>query len=196
MIKRIPRFRIALQSNKRRVARISLFLHPMCLLVTHILVRMVIDWWRVTDGYQIIGQGFRWRHQLVVGPFGPEGEIEFVDVVTPHIGGIVSFYQFEEGELHLVADLKGYTSHIIGSRNLDMAFAADLDGDKRIELLLPSQDLAELGVISRNPGGAEVERKIPVGGKLTTNLAAVTLTDGSLAVGVGREDAVLRLWLP
>ena len=143
-----------------------------------------------------IGQGFRWRHQLVVGPFGPEGEIEFVDVVTPHIGGIVSFYQFKEGELHLVADLKGYTSHIIGSRNLDMAFAADLDGDKRIELLLPSQDLTELGVISRNPGGAEVERKIPVGGKLTTNLAAVTLTDGSLAVGVGREDEVLRLWLP
>lgn len=144
-----------------------------------------------------VGKGFRWRHQLAVGPFGPKGEIEFVDVVTPHLGGIVSFYQLkDDDELHLEAEVKGYTSHVIGSRNLDMAFASDLDGDSIFELLLPNQNLTKLGAIKRNATGADVEWTIPLGGRLSTNLAAVTLADGRLAVGIGREDGVLRLWLP
>jgi hypothetical protein len=40
-----------------------------------------------------IGQGGRWRHQLSAGPFGPDGEIELVDVLTPHIGGPLEFFQ-------------------------------------------------------------------------------------------------------
>jgi hypothetical protein len=143
-----------------------------------------------------IGRGFRWRHQLAVGPFGPNGEIEIIDVVTPHIGGIVSYYQLQDDKLHLKAEVKGYTSHVIGSRNLDMAFAGDLDGDNIFELLLPSQDLTELGAISRNSTGANVKWTIPTGGILSTNLAAVTLADGDMAIGIGRKDGVLRLWLP
>jgi len=38
--------------------------------------------------------------------------------------------------------------------------------------------------------------KKATGGRITTNLAAVTLADGRLIAGVGREDGVLRLWLP
>lgn len=33
-------------------------------------------------------------------------------------------------------------------------------------------------------------------GILNTNLAAVTLADGNMAIGIGRKDGVLRLWLP
>jgi hypothetical protein len=34
----------------------------------------------------VIGRGGRWRHQIAIAPFGPNGEIEIVDVLTPHIG--------------------------------------------------------------------------------------------------------------
>jgi hypothetical protein len=143
-----------------------------------------------------IGQGSRWRHQLAAAAFGPDGETELIDVLTPHIGGTVEFYQLDGDELRVVARLPGYTSHMIGTRNLDMAVAGDFDGDERIELLLPNQRRTELGAIQRTADGAEVEWSLPVEGVVTTNLAAVPLEDGRVIVGIGREDGVLRLWGP
>jgi hypothetical protein len=143
-----------------------------------------------------IGTGFRWRHQLAVAPFGPNGETELAAVLTPHIGGIVEFYSMEGESLSIVATVAGYTSHVIHSRNLDMAVAGDFDGDGQLELLLPDQGRNVLGAIRRTTGGAEVAWSLPVEGKVSTNIAAVMLDDGGLAVAVGREDDVLRVWQP
>jgi hypothetical protein len=143
-----------------------------------------------------IGQGYRWRHQLTAGPFGPDGETELVDVLTPHIGGVVEFYQLIGDDLVIVASVRGFTSHVIGTRNLDMAVAGDFDGDGHFELLLPDQSRNELGGIRRTDNGAEVAWRVPVGGRVVTNLAAVELNDGRLSVGVGRQDGTLRIWLP
>jgi hypothetical protein len=143
-----------------------------------------------------IGQGFRWRHQLVIAPFGPGGELELADVLTPHIGGVVEFYRLQGETLRIVAQAPGFSSHALGSRNLDMAVAGDFDGDAQVELLVPNQAREELGAIRHVAGGAVMAWTVPVGGRVTTNLAAVTLHDGSLAAGVGRGDGVLRLWPP
>ena len=143
-----------------------------------------------------IGRGYRWRHQLVVAPFGPGGELELADVLTPHIGGVVEFYRLAEDRLEIVAQVPGYTSPVIGSRNLDTAVAGDFDGDGRVELLLPNQARTDLGAIRRTPGGAEVAWEVAVGDRVSTNLAAVTFPDGTLALGVGHEGNTLRLWLP
>lgn len=150
---------------------------------------------RVASG-PAIGRASRWRHQIASGPFGPGGETELVDVLTPHIGGVVEFYRRQGEDLRIVAQVSGYTSHVIGTRNLDMAAAGDFDGDGRMELLLPSQSRTELGAIRRTQDGAEVAWTVSVGGRVVTNLAVVGLLDGTLAVGVGRDDGVLRLWLP
>ncbi len=151
------------------------------------------------DGKEIaagpaVGQGFRWRHQLAVAAFGPEGEVELADVLTPHIGGVVEFYQLENAELKVVARVPGHTSHVLGSRNLDMAVAGDWDSDGRFELLVPTQNRAELSGIRRTSGGAEVVWSLPVGGRISTNMGVVTNSDGGLSVAVGREDQVLRIW--
>jgi hypothetical protein len=73
---------------------------------------------------------------------------------------------------------------------------ADLDDDGQVELLLPSQNLAELGAIRRTTDGADVAWTVPVGGRVGTNLAAVALPNGGLAVGVGRTDGILRMMSP
>ena len=143
-----------------------------------------------------IGQGYRWRHQLVVAPFGPNGEMELVNVRTPHIGGVVEFYQMVGDELQIMAREPGFTSHVIGSRNLDMALAGDVDGDGIIEVLLPNQARTELGAIRRTADGAEVAWTAPLEGVLSSNLAAATLADGRMIVGAGRDDGKLRLWAP
>jgi len=143
-----------------------------------------------------IGRGYRWRHQLAVAPFGPGGELELVDVLTPHLGGVVEFYRLEGKTLRVVAQIRGYTSHVIGSRNLDMGAAGDFDGDGRLEILLPNQRLTELGAVRRTATGVEIAWSVSLGGRLRTNLAAVTLSNGTLAIGAGREGKILRIWLP
>lgn len=142
-----------------------------------------------------IGRGHRWRHQLAVAPFGADGAVELVEVLTPHIGGVTQFYRLEGDTLQVVSSIAGYTSHQIGSRNLDMAVAGDFDGDGAIELLLPNDAFRSLGAIRRSAGGAEVAWTLPMGGaRVATNLAVVADGVRITAVGVGREDGVLRIW--
>ncbi len=146
-----------------------------------------------------IGTSYRWRHQIAVAPFGPGGEMELAAVKTPHIGGIAEFYRLEGSELRIVARIEGVTSHVLGSRNLDMAAAGDFDGDGRTELLLQGRSLTSLLAVRRTDNGAEIAWSVPVGGRVSTNLAAATLPDGRTAVGIGREDetgGTLRVWLP
>ncbi len=141
-----------------------------------------------------IGRGNRWRHQIAVAPFGTGGETELAVVRTPHIGGVVEFYRWEGEELRIVAGVPGFTSHGILSRNLDLALAADADGDGRVEVVLPTQDRTSLGGVARTAAGAEVAWTVPLDGSLATNLAAVELPGGGLELAAGRDDRVLRVW--
>jgi hypothetical protein len=143
-----------------------------------------------------IGSGYRWRHQIAAAPIGPNGELEIIDVLTPHIGGVVEFFQLHGGNLVKVAEVPGYTSHVIGSRNLDMALAADVDADGQVEVLLPNQGRDALGAIRRTAGGAEVDWEVELGDLMVTNIGAITFDDGSLAIAVGLQSGFLRVWLP
>lgn len=143
-----------------------------------------------------IGRGYRWIHQIAVAPFGPAGEIELAAVRTPHIGGVIEYYRLSGGSLRIVAREKGISSHRIGSRNLDMAVAGDFDGDGKTELLVPNQTFDTLLLLSRTKGGVEVESTYPVDGTVGTNIAAAWSGGEDIIVGVGREDGVLRVWVP
>ena len=142
-----------------------------------------------------IGQGLRWRHQLAIATFAGD-EPEIAVVRAPHIGGIVEFYQRRGQILDIATQLDGYSSHLPGSRNLDMGLAGDFDFDGELELLLPTEDFTRLGAVERTSFGAEAEWYVSIGGRLSTNIAAVQQTDGGLLVGVGHEGEVLRIWLP
>ncbi|MFC6942228.1 hypothetical protein ACFQE8_19980 [Salinirubellus sp. GCM10025818] len=139
-----------------------------------------------------VGQGFRWRHQLCLAPFAPDGIPELAVVRTPHIGGTVEFYRREGSELMIEATESGVSSHALGSRVLDGGFAADVDADGRPELVVPDDARTSLVVVSRTEDGATTTARVPVGGRVTSNLHAVHTAEG-LQVGVGRPGA-LRVW--
>jgi hypothetical protein len=143
-----------------------------------------------------IGRGYRWRHPLAWGPFGPDDENELVDVLTPHIGGVVEFLVYQEAELQLVTSESGYTSHVIESRNLDMAVAGDFDGDGQPEIVVPNQARTFLVGLQHGQDGVSVTWQLPVDGQVATNLSAVILPEGRLSLAVGTTDGRLRLWLP
>ncbi len=140
-----------------------------------------------------IGVANRWRHQIAVGPLGPGGETEIVEVITPHLGGIVTFRRMDGPHIPEVASLSGFTSHVLGSRNLDMAVVADADGDGQPEVVLPTQDRNELAGLERSAEGVEVAWSVPLDAPIVSNLAAADV-GGRLVVGLGTADGRLLVW--
>ncbi len=143
-----------------------------------------------------VGEGQRWRHIIAVDALGPYGELELVEVLTPHLGGIVQYHRWGDHRLDLLTSLGEYGSHELGSRNLDQAAVADFDGDERKELLLPGPSARTLAAIRRTADSAEEVWSLAIGGVLQTNIALVSFPDGTLAAGVGHDGPGLRLWLP
>jgi hypothetical protein len=143
-----------------------------------------------------IGQGFRWRHQLAVGQFIKGGRQEIAVIRTPHIGGVIEIYSVEQDRVVIQAELSGYSSHQIGSRNLDGALVADFDGDGQIEIIVPDQSHMVLAGIEMVGVELKVAWETPIGGRLSTNIAAVQLSDGRLALGGGHAGSSLRIWYP
>ncbi len=157
---------------------------------------------------QGIGLGNRWRNQLAIAPVGPGGEIEIIDVRTPHIGGTVQYFRIEGDRLVRVASQSGFTSHRLGSRNLDLGIVADANGDGSLDVLVPTDRREALGVLTRFDGegsgydGVEVVAELDLPGRMTTNIGVRPSIDGrspqeastGLGFAVGTEDGVLRIW--
>ena len=137
-----------------------------------------------------IGLGYRWRHQIAVAGFEPGRPPLLVSIRTPHIGGVVEFFQLNAGRLDPVRETAGFSAHTIGSRNLDSAVAGDFNNDGTPELLAPDQTHTSLGVISLDG----ILIIVPLDGVLTSNLS-VTDNHGTLYVGAGTLGN-LRIWSP
>ena len=141
-----------------------------------------------------IGRGFRWRNQMAIAPYGPDGELELSAVLTPHIGGTVEFYRWKENRLEIVASIPGFTSHVIRSRNLDLNVSGDFLGTGQTTLLIPNNQRNTLSAIHRDREGTKIAFSLDIGSQLATNPAATRLADGTVSVGIGRQDAILRIW--
>ena len=140
-----------------------------------------------------IGRSFRWRHQIAIAPFSPEPDSPplLAAVLTPHIGGVIEYFQWDgpqSNSIKPVHRLAGFTSHIIATRNLDMAVAGDFLNDGRPSLLIPSQSRSSLGIIRLDTNGPQVIHSIPLASPITTNIGVATMIDGSLAAAVGTSD--------
>lgn len=156
------------------------------------------------DGRQIkqevdgpaIGMGNRWRHQLTAGAFGPNGEIEVVDVLTPHIGGTIEYFRLDGSSLTLSANSDNVTTHVIGSRNLDQTAAGDFNGDGQLEVVVMNTGRNAIIGVQRTENGAEQIWQLDAGAEIVTNFAPVELLDNQLGLAVGTKDGRLRIWMP
>lgn len=157
------------------------------------LVAYSLDGERVASS-EPIGQGYRWLHQIGVAPLGPAGEVEIIAVRTPHIGGVVEAYRLAGDRLERVASESGYSSHQLGSANLDMALLADVDGDGQLDVVVPRQDLASLAALTRVGNGFEEIATLPLASILATNVAATADGTGRLVLAVGTADGRLRIF--
>jgi hypothetical protein len=143
---------------------------------------------------------------MAIAPVGPNGEVEIIDVLTPHIGGTVQYFRIEGDRLVRVASNSGFTSHRLGSRNLDLGVVADADGDGALDVMVPTDRRDALGVLTRTEDpeagydGVEVVAELPLPGRMTTNLGVRPVPEGgdagipTLGFAVGTDESVLRIW--
>lgn len=143
---------------------------------------------------EAIGQGNRWRHALEIASFGEDGESLLVDVQTPHIGGIVSFYSWDQENkvLKTEASISQYSTHDIGSREMQMYVLVTDEESEQVLLLLPNQSKTELVALRFMADGIQEEWRISLGGKLTSNLELIEV-DGvkSIRAIIDKEHEVL-----
>src|SRR5262245_25407866 len=98
------------------------------------------------------GQPQRWIHVIGSADVSGSGVPDIIAVAGPHGRGVVSAYRRSGATLIRAASASGYSSHVVGSRNLDQAVIADLDGDGRPEVVLPR--LSRDGLVGLQPEGA------------------------------------------
>lgn len=135
-----------------------------------------------------------WRHLVAVGPLGPTGQTEIVEVLYPDAQGSVRFLSLSGGKLGVVATRTGYRSHEFGARNLEQAVAADVDRDGYVEVILPTLDRQHIAGVRHGPDGAVDMWSRPLGGTLATNIAVLTRPDGTMSVAAATVEGSLRIW--
>lgn len=152
-----------------------------------------------------IGQGNRWRNVAAVGAFGPGGEVEIIEVQTPHIGGLVqSFRQIEDEELgptlvQVAESEPRYTSHVIGSRNLSMGIGVDANDDSFPDVLVATANRNAIVALTRTDEldselqGWEIIGERALDNALTSNIASQEETAGRATIAVV-DGNLLRIW--
>lgn len=99
-----------------------------------------------------IGKPHRWLSIAAIANFTADHGNEIAIVKTPHIGGVLEILSLQGTKLRsIVPAVPGFSTHFIGSRDLSLARAEDVDGDNFAELALPTQDRREVKVLSFEP---------------------------------------------
>jgi hypothetical protein len=142
-----------------------------------------------------IGLGFRWLHLIAAAQIVNDDTLDLVVVRTPHIGGVLEIYELTEGKLEISNSLKGFSSHQIGSRNLDASLVTDVNADGTPDIVLPDQSQQNLSALQITNGEWTEIWKEPLDGKLTTNLMGVYTPNSGLILGAGTEGNKLMLWV-
>ncbi len=132
-----------------------------------------------------IGTRYRWLNPIGIGNFTNGGSPLIAAVITPHLTGSLRLYELNSTRLQEVARLDGFTNHIIGSRDLDLAHIVVAGDSGRHEILIPSLDRLSLNVIGLSEGGIlqirtclRFERPIVGVAKPQAGTVVVTLQNG------------------
>ena len=100
-----------------------------------------------------IGRPHRWLNPVGIADFDGDGIKDVALVATPHIGGTVRIWSLGRRNPRLLpGETGGFSNHWIGSRILLASGIADIDGDGRPELFVPSGTRKDLRILRYDDG--------------------------------------------
>jgi hypothetical protein len=144
-----------------------------------------------------VGQPHRWLNIVGVADFTGSGERMIAAVVTPHLAGSLRIYRQVGQTLEAVARIDGFTNHILGQRDLDLARIDDIDGDGIPEIVLPTRDRKSLAAISFKGGAASIAAEVPAPARIVALIgssagAAVVKTEQGKQVNVALAGGMAK----
>ena len=148
-----------------------------------------------------IGIDHRWRHQIAVAPFKSANETSLVSIYIPHLGPEIEYFRLDDKSMDITNEAVSYTSHLFTGLNIDMSITGDFDNDGIIELLLVnhasrySLDPSIIGAYEYDASGIRLDWTLNLKDRISSNVAAVTLSNNTIAFGVG-QGKHLRIWHP
>lgn len=143
-----------------------------------------------------IGRSFRWRNQAAFFQDPQTAKRYLTDVLTPHIGGTLEFFEWDGAGLNLEGSHFGVTSHRIGSRNLDWALVGPFGLRDHFVMVQPNDGRTHLVAVGIEDGAAVHHWNVPMGGEIRTNLSSANTPSDQVALGVGTSNNRLRIWQP
>lgn len=142
-----------------------------------------------------IGQGFRWLHLIAAAQLINNNTLEIIVVRTPHIGGVLEVYEIKDDRLEMNSSIKGFSSHKIGSRNLDSSLVSDVNGDGIPDVVLPDQSQQFLSALQLTNTEWKEIWKEPLNAKLTTNIIGVYSSNMGLILASGSDAKKIMFWI-
>ena len=142
-----------------------------------------------------IGLTHRWLNIAGIADFTGDGRLDIALVKTPHIGGRLEIWTFENGSLRQVAAANDFSNHAIGSTELGLSAVADVDGDGVADLALPDNSRTVLRIVSAAGTSLREIANVGLGGAVATAIGAIDSDSGPVflaGLADGRLVAVRR----
>jgi hypothetical protein len=106
---------------------------------------------KATTGF--IGRSNRWLNIAAIAPMTGTKANEIAFVSTPHIGGTLYVVRYAGDKLISLGGEKGFSNHVIGSTEMRLSAVADIDGNGRADIALPSANRKTLRIMGLKRSG-------------------------------------------
>ncbi|NQU60242.1 MAG: VCBS repeat-containing protein [Rhodospirillales bacterium] len=135
-----------------------------------------------------IGLTHRWLNPAGIADFTGDGRLEVAVVKTPHIGGTLEIYGFQNGAITLKGASQGYSNHTMGDRELGKAAVVDANADGTPDIALPDASQRRLRLVTFK--GGEFRELAWIGHEGAAFSTAIIAADIN---GDGRKEIVYGL---
>jgi hypothetical protein len=108
-----------------------------------------------------IGTANRWLNPVGAADFDGNGVTEIALVRTPHIGGTLALYRWQDGHLTEAHRAEGFSNHAIGTRELALSAVIDANGDGIPDLAVPGADRRTLRIVTFAHGRFQELANVP-----------------------------------
>ena len=135
-----------------------------------------------------IGRPNRWLNIAALEDLAGRGDRQIAYVETPHIGGTLKLYAYENNELVKLSELFGFSNHAIGAREQRLSATVDVDGDGVLDLFVPTANRRGIRVVGAHGGDLTQRALIPLPARVSRAILVDRDSQGTLSLLLGLDD--------